>query len=77
MARATQSNITRSQGTTSRYRCFCLTDDGRILWGTRLHANGLAEAIAAAREACRAHIGRECLVEVWQRSSCLFTESAP
>jgi hypothetical protein len=51
----------------SRYRCFCLTADDRIVGGLRVEAANLEAAIEAGERACQLHL-RTSLprVEIWR-----------
>jgi hypothetical protein len=47
-----------------RYRCFCLTDDERIITGAFIEAESIAAAVEGARQQWRATVGFHHL-EVW------------
>jgi hypothetical protein len=66
MPKAANCHITRAHAGTPRYRCFCLDNESRILWGTHVRAIGIDEAIVAAHQACQARLGCRTRVEIWQ-----------
>jgi hypothetical protein len=47
-----------------RYRCFCLTDDDRIIAGAFIDAEDLPAAVEVAREQWRDAVGFDHL-EIW------------
>ena len=57
-----------------RYRCFCLTDDDKIAWGTHVQSKTLKAAIIAGHRACQKHSGSTfSRVEIWLGNRKLHT----
>ena len=50
-----------------RYRCFCLTDDDRVMWGLHVDAPDVEAAVEAAHRACQEHLKTASTgVEIWR-----------